>query len=383
MKKSIVNDLSKSLKNRRWYNPNSYTALDATICFFVTMLLFFIYDNVIGYLVIFIRDNLTNDYYFISTVMLAISQGSIFIIAFIFSKIKKVSLFSGGGYRYKFEIVDILFAVLLTLGIYCVFNATHYAFTNDIFYSYYGESFESILGTNDAYDYSNNFFLLLYVYILTPILPAICEEVLFRGVILRGYSNKGPLFCIIASSVIFALMHGNFQQVILQFIGGLAICIVVYITKNFMIGAIMHFTNNFCVQILYVFQMNYLLKAPYADLFIDAFYIIFGIIFLIISVIYFGKKLLNNQKLAIQNKKPFDNYKNTVACISTKLECHEKYKTIKMNDVDFSKLSSDSETVFLYKGKFYTVNNSKNKILEIILFIFGAIFTILCLVMSL
>lgn len=382
MKKSIENDLSKSLKNKKWYNPNSYTTLDATICFFVTMLLFLIYDFVIGYLVRYLL-NFTNDYYLLSTIMLIISQGTIFLIAFLFSTIKKVPLFSGGGYRYKFEIVDILFAVLLTLGIYCVFNATHYAFTDDIYYSYYGEGFEAILGANDSYDYSNYFFAFLYVYILTPIVPAICEEILFRGVILRGYSGKGPLFCIITSSIIFALMHGNFQQVILQFVGGLAICVVVYITKNFLIGAIMHFVNNFCVQVLYVLQMSYLSSAPFADMFIDAFYIIYGIIFLIISVIYFGKKLLNNQKLSLQNKKPFDNYKDTVACISKTTYCNEKYEIVKMSDVDFSKLSTESDNVFLYKGRFHKLNNSKNKILEIILFIFGAIFMVLCLFLSL
>ena len=105
MKKSIENDLSKSLKNKKWYNPNSYTTLDATICFFVTMLLFLIYDFVIGYLVRYLL-NFTNDYYLLSTIMLIISQGTIFLIAFLFSTIKKVPLFSGGGYRYKFEIVD-------------------------------------------------------------------------------------------------------------------------------------------------------------------------------------------------------------------------------------------------------------------------------------
>ena len=64
---------------------------------------------------------------------------------------------------------------------------------------------------------------------------------------MRGLEQFGGLFAVICSSVMFALMHGNFNQLILQFIGGLAIGGVVYITKNYFLGVIMH-----CVKTLLI-----------------------------------------------------------------------------------------------------------------------------------
>ncbi|MBQ7782869.1 MAG: CPBP family intramembrane metalloprotease [Oscillospiraceae bacterium] len=62
---------------------------------------------------------------------------------------------------------------------------------------------------------------LICEVIVTAIAAPVCEELLFRGVVLRRLSNISQGFGIIMSALIFGLMHGNLVQTILGFILGL------------------------------------------------------------------------------------------------------------------------------------------------------------------
>ena len=109
--------------------------------------------------------------------------------------------------------------------------------------------YSSILGSLEI----PNFGIYL-VYVLTAcIAPAICEEFLFRGVIASGLKEKGFKVALLASAVIFTLMHGNPEQTVHQFIIGYAIGYAFLKTGNIWIGVIVHFVNNFtAVTMTYV-----------------------------------------------------------------------------------------------------------------------------------
>ena len=79
------------------------------------------------------------------------------------------------------------------------------------------------------------------------LLPAICEELIFRGVITNGLKKYGTWATIIISAVFFALMHQNLQQLIYQlFLGGVMAYIVIK-TGSIIYTMILHFFNNFVI----------------------------------------------------------------------------------------------------------------------------------------
>jgi membrane protease YdiL (CAAX protease family) len=91
-------------------------------------------------------------------------------------------------------------------------------------------------------DYSvGNFFLQLF---LVALLPAICEEFLHRGIVLQGIKHAGFKKAIVISSLLFALMHFNIQQVSYAFVIGLILGFVAVVAKNIYPAMIIHFVNN-------------------------------------------------------------------------------------------------------------------------------------------
>lgn len=78
----------------------------------------------------------------------------------------------------------------------------------------------------------------------TALIPAICEEFLFRGLILNGLRKFGAVTAIGFSALTFSLMHMNLQQLPYTFVLGIIFGIIVYYTRNIWLSVIMHFVNN-------------------------------------------------------------------------------------------------------------------------------------------
>lgn len=90
-------------------------------------------------------------------------------------------------------------------------------------------------------------------FFLIVLTPAICEEVLFRGVVLRAYENLGTFRAIFISALLFSAIHLS----VLRFIGPLFIGILsgyIVVRSNSIIpGIITHFTfNGISMSLFYV-----------------------------------------------------------------------------------------------------------------------------------
>lgn len=85
---------------------------------------------------------------------------------------------------------------------------------------------------------------LLICYVSLAIIPAICEELLFRGVIINCLRHKGEIFAVILSAVMFAIFHFSPLQLVYPICWGLLLGIVYLRTKNILFPMIMHFINN-------------------------------------------------------------------------------------------------------------------------------------------
>ncbi|MDO5715610.1 MAG: type II CAAX endopeptidase family protein [Tissierellia bacterium] len=76
------------------------------------------------------------------------------------------------------------------------------------------------------------------------IIPAICEEVFFRGALMNSYSIYGNRFAIIMSSMVFALFHFDIQNFIAPLLLGILFANVIDMTGSIYAAMIAHLTNN-------------------------------------------------------------------------------------------------------------------------------------------
>jgi membrane protease YdiL (CAAX protease family) len=85
---------------------------------------------------------------------------------------------------------------------------------------------------------------LIFMIILIAVLPAICEEFLFRGMIQRGLERLGAGWSIFLSGLLFGLFHFDFQRLAAQTLIGWIAAYAVYRTGSLFNGMILHFMNN-------------------------------------------------------------------------------------------------------------------------------------------
>lgn len=76
------------------------------------------------------------------------------------------------------------------------------------------------------------------------VVPALVEEFAVRGVVLQSLRRYGDRFAIIASALLFAVMHGNLIQAPFALIAGVGIGYAVCITNSIRTGILIHFCNN-------------------------------------------------------------------------------------------------------------------------------------------
>jgi sodium transport system permease protein len=84
------------------------------------------------------------------------------------------------------------------------------------------------------------------------VVPAICEELLFRGVLFRALASRFiPLVAIVISSVVFAAYHMALVQLLPTFILGLVVATLTYRARSIIPGMIVHLLNN-TIVVLYM-----------------------------------------------------------------------------------------------------------------------------------
>lgn len=79
----------------------------------------------------------------------------------------------------------------------------------------------------------------------TAVLPAILEEIVVRGIIMQPLRRFGDKFAIVASALIFGIMHGNMVQIPYTVVAGLFLGYLVIATGSLWPSIILHFINNF------------------------------------------------------------------------------------------------------------------------------------------
>lgn len=82
------------------------------------------------------------------------------------------------------------------------------------------------------------------LFFIIAVSAGICEEVFFRGLILRGYESLGKVQGIIISAVLFGVFHFNLQNFLGPVVLGLIFGYLVMRTNSIFAGILGHITNN-------------------------------------------------------------------------------------------------------------------------------------------
>lgn len=101
-----------------------------------------------------------------------------------------------------------------------------------------------------SYDTDNMWFSVLTI----ALLPAIFEELFFRGAILSVLSNKKKASSIFISAALFALVHGSLYMIPSSFFAGIVLGITVYLTESIYTAMLVHFINNFMAYFLFAYS---------------------------------------------------------------------------------------------------------------------------------
>lgn len=94
---------------------------------------------------------------------------------------------------------------------------------------------------------------LCLALVAAGVVPALVEEFLFRGVILRGFERLGSIKAILLTGTLFGMLHLNLVSLPSLILVGILITYVVYRTNSIWAGVTYHFVNNaIAVFLIYI-----------------------------------------------------------------------------------------------------------------------------------
>lgn len=273
-----------------------FSVLDAFKAFFlliVVMLSFSIVLTIVCEVIASVK-NITTTELQKSTPFIVISQllsGFIFIIFFIvYSRCVKVKGHAVIGDGQPISLLPI--SIAMVMAIICIFLLTPFFDLLDFAFKVPEEPVPLFELMQSSFPY------FLFGVLLYAVLPAIGEELVFRGLILRGINSRfNGTVSIVLSAVLFALVHGSLQQTFYQLLMGIFLGYLAYVGGSVLYSVILHFLNNLLVLLFSCFDVvGYLSqRAIYYNIFSYIFPIMLFLLgmFLVVVLMWVLKYLRN------------------------------------------------------------------------------------------
>ncbi len=117
-------------------------------------------------------------------------------------------------------------------------------------------NYKTITENNEIIIASSSFSVYIVYFISVVIIPAVFEEYLFRGLIMRLLSETSIKFAIITQAILFGLMHANPEKIFYAAAGGLILGYVTKIYNSQIPSMILHLFCNFIFFLLTTFYRN-------------------------------------------------------------------------------------------------------------------------------
>ncbi len=203
----------------------------------------------------------------------------------------------------KLSAGNISLGIIAILGIQAVSMFVQILITNVTGYS--GMSEDSAAAIGFSSDMIANIILALYMVIIAPI----TEELHCRGFVMNILSPVNTKFALIASSLLFGIMHGNFNQIFNGFILGLLLGYIAMKSGSLKYSIIAHMVANanamFC-SYFYEYKIFSELGGKAADMYEMIHFAVLMVIGIIALVLFMRKngKITNEDRLTSYTADP-------------------------------------------------------------------------------
>lgn len=138
------------------------------------------------------------------------------------------------------------------------------------------------------------------VLFVVAVLPAFCEETIFRGIILDGVKDIGTVAACLLGGLLFSIFHQNPTQTIYQFICGAAFTLLAIRADSVIPTILVHFINN--AVIIFDYRFEFLAKISAGGAIVVYAVSAVCLIASLVYLIFFDKKTNRKKEGAI---KPF------------------------------------------------------------------------------
>ncbi len=104
-------------------------------------------------------------------------------------------------------------------------------------------------------------------FFVVAVMPALCEELIYRGVLFRGYRKSSVWIAVLLTAFLFGMMHMNLNQFSYAFVLGVLFAFVREITGSILPTVLLHiYINGKSVVVLYA-SVHYLtgLREQYVE----------------------------------------------------------------------------------------------------------------------
>ncbi len=276
------------MEERQSFKRNFYSDSDSGKVYLYALLVPIVLSFIIAFVASGIAEEgvVLSEQLWYNIIVLLLTPLSLIAIFFIYNKTSKISF---GAVKLKPKTNWRNYLVVAGIGLVALFGTQYFIAIVDQGLKGIGFTLSDSFSPNDTFGY-----FVLNVFLIA-LLPAIAEELIFRGVILQGLRRTGSDFiAIVISALMFAVMHCSLQQFVYPIILGMIFGWIVVRTGSLMLTIFAHFLNNFVVVLLgYLqnvtsFDMN-LPSSWWAYLVAILLLVVTGVILFLVDKFYFKR----------------------------------------------------------------------------------------------
>lgn len=218
---------------------------------------------------------------------------------------------SGSGYTFK---LNLRFAAPSRIGfmLLAFFTLVTGSAAIKMLITYMGSNaseffgYESVAAITDATTLTE----VLYIVTTFAVLPAVTEEIVFRGVILTEYSESGlgAVWAVIFGSVLYSLVDFRAETLLLFFFVGIILSLTVYVTRSVFGAMLIHMLYN----IFNIFFEGYILKLGKIpdNIVLVSFIIVFLFLLSLVFMLGEAERLYYNDALTADEEDKTDEKKD-------------------------------------------------------------------------
>lgn len=130
------------------------------------------------------------------------------------------------------------------------------------------------------------------------LVPAICEELLFRGFIQKSLQKYGRTFSIVLTTLMFAIFHMSFDQLAYPILFGLLLSVIMDKENNILYCILAHATNNLLSIISAYLNINFVFNHWSYILFA----VVLVIVYLIAMIVILAKTVKKEEKTKLTKR---------------------------------------------------------------------------------